>query len=83
LIIGTILKTNFSLSAFASGAELTKKSMSPFIIQEALDSPGCTLDEINMPFFERAFSEVGSLSLEVTVKNSTLLPARDLQSVLL
>jgi len=49
--IGTILNTKLSLSKFASGSELTKKSIIPFIIHELLLSPGCTLAEIKTPFF--------------------------------
>jgi hypothetical protein len=79
--IGTILNTKQSLSTWASGAWLTKKSMMPFIIHDALVSPGCTLDEMNTPFFASALSDFGSLSLLVMVMYSQRFPARVLVSV--
>ena len=79
--MGTILNTKQSLKTWASGAELTRKSIIPFIIQDELLSPGCTLEEINTPFFERDFSDLGSLSLLVMVIYSHRLPARVLVSV--
>ena len=43
--MGTILKVNVFRSCLASGSSEVRKSMIPFIIQEELDSPGCTLAE--------------------------------------
>ena len=40
--MGMILKTKLSLSSFASREGPVTKSITPFIIQEALVSPGCT-----------------------------------------
>jgi len=78
--MGKILKTNLSLRILASGASETKNSTRPFIIQEALLSPGCTLAEIKIPFFYAISSVV---LLEVMVRYSHLFPARVLQRVFL
>ena len=56
--------------------------MTPFIIQDALLSPGCTRAEMKTPFLDLAFSLLGSLSFEVIVMYSHRLPARVLHSVL-
>ena len=42
---------------------------------DEFDSPGCTLAEIKTPFLLRAFSDFGSLSFDVIVIRSHLLPA--------
>ena len=80
--MGTILKTKFSRRAYASAVLLTRNSMTPFIIQLAFDSPGCTLDEMKTPFLLLLFSLLGSLSLLVIVIYSHRLPASVRQSVL-
>lgn len=79
--MGTILNTKFSRRALASGVLLTKKSIHPFIIQEAFDSPGWTLADKNTPCLAFDFALFGSLSLDVIVRNSVLLPAKVLQRV--
>lgn len=81
LRIGTILKTKWSRSALASAALLVRKSRTPFIIHEALLSPGCTLALRKMPFLDIAFTLLGSLSLEVIERYSHLFPANVLVSV--
>lgn len=75
--MGIILKTNVSRRYFAFRSSLIKKSMTPFIIHEALDSPGWTLD-VRMIDFLTAIS-TGSLEKFVTISISTSLPASDLQ----
>ena len=76
-----ILNTNASLKALASGLYPTKKSITPFIIQLELLSPGWTLALINIPFFALAFSLFGSLSLLVIERYSILFPASVLVNV--
>ena len=68
LRMGTILKTKLSRKALASGVWLTRYSIAPFIIQEALLSPGCTLALRKTPFLAMAFALFGSLSLLVIVR---------------
>lgn len=48
LSIGIILKINFSLKSKASYSSESKKSIIPCERKDALDSPGCTLEEIKM-----------------------------------
>jgi hypothetical protein len=73
--MGTILKTKLSLRTLASGAADVRKSMMPFMTQEELLSPGCTRALMKTPFLLSAFSDLGSLSLEVIVTRSQRLPA--------
>ena len=61
--MGTILKRYLDRSSEASGA--TRKSSSPFIIQDALDSPGWTL-EVKTTIF-RCLIGTALSSLDVTV----------------
>jgi len=75
--MGIILNTKVSRKYFAFRSSLIKKSMTPFIIQEAFDSPGCTLD-VRIIDFLIAMS-TGSLEKFVTISISTSLPASDLQ----
>ena len=81
--MGTILNTKFSLKAYASAVLLTRNSMTPFIIQLAFDSPGCTLADMKTPFFALFFSLLGSFSLEVIVRYSHRFPAKVRHRVLL
>jgi hypothetical protein len=53
--MGIILKTKVSLKNLAFSESLTKNSITPFIIQEALLSPGCTL-EVKITDFLTAIS---------------------------
>lgn len=79
--IGIILKTKLSLSALASGLLDMRQSITPFIIQDALLSPGCTLALIIIPFLASALALLGSLSLLVIDKYSHLFPAKVLHRV--
>jgi hypothetical protein len=61
-----------------------RKSITPFIIQLAFDSPGCTLPVITTPFFFGIYEKEGSPDLLlVMVRYSHLLPAIVLQRVFL
>ena len=79
--IGIILKTKVSRKYFAFSSSLIKKSMTPFIMNEALDSPGCTLD-VSIAAFLTAISW-GSEVKFVTISMSTSLPASDLHKTVL
>ncbi len=56
LSIETILMTKRSLRMQASGALISMNSISPFIIQLPLASPGCTRAVRNSPFRSRHFN---------------------------
>ena len=75
--IGIILKTKVSRRNLALRSSLMRKSITPFIIQDAFDSPGCTR-EVRITDFLTAMS-TGSLEKFVTMSMSTSLPANDLQ----
>ena len=76
--MGKILKTNLSRRTMASGMSLRRNSITPYIIQELLVSPGWTREEIITPF--RSFISSG-LSRDVIVIYSHLFPAIVLQRV--
>ena len=71
--IGTSLKTKLSRRSLASGDPPVRKSRIPFIICEALLSPGCTRAVITIPF--RFLIASGSLEKVVTVISSHMFPA--------
>ena len=81
LSMGTILKTKVLRRNWACSSSLTKKSMTPFIRKDALDSPGWTRD-VNIMDLRTAMS-TGSLRKLVTINMSTSLPARDLHRTVL
>ena len=76
--IGTILKTKVDLRNSAFASSLTRKSITPFMSQLALLSPGCTR-EVKIMDFRTAMS-TGSDKKFVTINISTSFPASDLQS---
>jgi len=76
--MGIILKTKVSRRNLAFKSSLIRKSITPFIIHDAFDSPGWTL-EVRITDFLTAIS-TGSLEKLVTINMSTSLPAKDLQS---
>lgn len=76
--IGTILKTNLFLKAADEESSLlTRKSMIPSIIYEALDSPGCT-QPVNIIAGLSAMSSGDDEKL-VIISISQSLPAKVLQ----
>ena len=77
--MGIILKTYLSLNFCAISSMDVKKSITPFIIQEALDSPGCTL-AVSMIAGLLAMSSATEAKL-VIISMSTSLPASDLQRI--
>lgn len=79
LSIGITLKTKLSRSLLATGSSLTRKSITPFIMNDAFDSPGWILALITTPSFFLSYS-IGTLF--VIVRYSHLFPAIVLQRVL-
>ena len=75
--MGIILNAKVFLRNMASSSSDTRKSKTPFIMKEALVSPGCTLEDRMMDFLTAM--STGSDKKLVTISISTSLPARDLQ----
>lgn len=69
--MGTILKTKLSRNILASNDGPVKKSMTPFIIQLAFVSPGCTRDVMTTPL--RFCKACGSHEKDVMVSKSQLI----------
>lgn len=75
--MGTILKTKLFLKYLAPSSSLTKYSRTPYIIKEAFDSPGWTL-EVRIMAFRFAISSAREAKF-VIIAISQSLPAIVLQ----
>lgn len=73
LSIGTILKTKLFLKYLAPSSSLTRYSSVPYIIKEAFDSPGCTLDDSTIALRTAISSGLDAKFVIITISQS--LPA--------